>query len=81
MNSEHNEDPPKIVDNSYSKVFCRRFGTIPTALLQPLLSLILHSGQFEKKRPNIMQLCVCLFKDRIAPLPHESNPYLQSSPD
>ena len=27
MNSEHNEDPPKIVDNSYSKVFCRRFGT------------------------------------------------------
>ena len=25
-------------------------------------------------------LFVCLFKGRIAPLPHESNPYLQSSP-
>ena len=30
--------------------------------------------------PNCPCVCVCLFKGRIAPLPHELNLYLQSSP-
>ena len=39
-----------------------------------------RDGNLYKDEDNSFKLRCCLFKGRIAPLPHESNPYLPSSP-